>query len=100
MTEFEMAYLLTDMQSAIGNQSAVFFTGVSGFLVGGYVAAHRLNRALIAIVISVYTLWFLQMMFLLSRMSISLAGLVTQIHEFAEAWQGAAMARCRHCEGS
>jgi len=88
MTEFEMAYLMTDMQSAIANMSTVCFTGVSGFLVGGYFAAHRLNRTLVAILIFLYTLWFYQTVFLLSRMGISLVGLVREIHQFAAAGKG------------
>jgi hypothetical protein len=88
MTEFEMAYLLTDMQSAIANQTAVFMTGVSGFLVGGYVAAHRLTNLMLTVAISLYTLFFAGAVFMLSRMSLTLSGLVQQIHQFAAEGKG------------
>ena len=83
MTEFEMAYLLTDMQSAMANQTAVFVTVISGFLAGSYVAAHRLTNLMIAVAIWLYTMFFISEMFMLTRMGISLGGLVQQMHQFA-----------------
>lgn len=88
MTEFEMAYLLTDMQSALANYTATFFTGVSGFLVSGYVAAHRLNRTMLAVVLSLYTVWFVPVVFMMSRMGISFSGLLHEMHQFAAAGKG------------
>ena len=88
MTEFEMAYLLTDMQSAMANVATTQITLVSGFLVASYAIAHRLNRMMLSIALPIYTLWYFGNSFLLSRMQISLNGLVHQIHEVAAAGKG------------
>jgi hypothetical protein len=88
MTEYEMASLVTDMQAALAAGSIELATIVSGFLVAGYVAAHRLSRLMIAIVLGVYTFWFFGAAFILSRQFISLSGLVTEIHNFATAAKG------------
>lgn len=88
MTEFEMAYLVTDMQSASANQTTVLTTGVSGILVGGYVAAHRLTKLMLAFAISLYTLFFGGQIFLLTRMQLTLFGLLQQVHQFAAEGKG------------
>lgn len=90
MTEFEMAYLLTDMQAALATQGALFFTLVSGFLVTSFVAAHRLTRLMVVVAITLYTAFYLQMIFTFSRMGISMAGLVQQMHQFAADGKGLA----------
>lgn len=88
MTEFEMAYLLTDMQAAISTGSSELLTLVTGFLVAGYSVGHRLSRWMLAVVVGIFAYWYSVSVFILSRQIITLTGLVQEIHRFAESGKG------------
>ena len=88
MTEFEMAYLLTDMQAMMATQATTSLTVVSGFLIAGYIAAHRLNRLMVGILLGIYTYWFLGTAFQLSRQVASHSGLILKMHNYAAAGKG------------
>jgi hypothetical protein len=88
MTEFEMAYLLTDMQAAISTGSSELITLVTGFLVAGYTVGHRLSRWMLAVVLGIFGYWYSMSVFILSRQILSLGGLVQEIHSFAESGKG------------
>lgn len=88
MTEFEMAYLVTDMQIAVSTTSATLFTITSAFLLAGYYVAHRLTPLMIGVVIVIYAWFFFGTTFMLNRELISLFGLAAEIHTHAEAGKG------------
>ena len=88
MTEFEMAYLLTDMQSAAANELAILFSLLFAFLGASYVAAHRLTRTMLGFGIASYSFLYLTISGLLSRLTISATGLILQMHAFSAAGKG------------
>jgi hypothetical protein len=58
MTEFEMAYLLNDMQINLVTQFGVVLTVISGFLIAGFTISHRLNALMITISLLMYS-WYM-----------------------------------------
>ena len=88
MTEFEMAYLVTDMQIAVSTTSATLFTITSAFLVAGYYVAHRLTPLMIGVLIVIYAWSFFGTTFVLNRELISLFGLAGEIHSYAGTGKG------------
>lgn len=88
MTEFEMAYLLTDMQSAMANEFAILFSLLFGFLGASYVAAHRLSRMMLSVAIPSYTLLYFLVGGLLKALSVSFFGLISQMHAFSASGKG------------
>lgn len=90
MTEFEMAYLMTDMQGALMTSMTTLTTITSAFLVAGYVVSHRLNRLMVGAAIGVFAWSFVSTAFITSRQIVSLLGLVEQIHDYAAAGKGLA----------
>jgi hypothetical protein len=79
MTEFEMAYLLTDMQAAAATNFGVVISVTSGFLVTGYVIGHRLNWSMIAIIMTLYSLYMFASANILARLQVSIFGLVEKM---------------------
>lgn len=75
MSEFEMAYLLNDIQLAITANSSMLFTIVSTFLVASYVAAHRLSPLMIGILLGIYAYAFLGTALAIERQMASMFGL-------------------------
>jgi heme/copper-type cytochrome/quinol oxidase subunit 2 len=88
MTEFEMAYLVTDMQIAVSTTSATLFTITSAFLLAGYYVAHRLTPLMIGVLIVIYAWSFFGTAFMLNREFISLFGLAGEINTYAGAGKG------------
>jgi hypothetical protein len=88
MTEFEMAYLMTDMQGALMTSTTTLTTITSAFLVTGYVVGHRLSRSMACAAIVVFAWSFISTAFITSRQIVSLLGLVGQINEYAAAGKG------------
>ena len=88
MTEFEMAYLVTDMQIAISTTSATLFTITSAFLLTGYYVAHRLTPLMIGVLIVIYAWFFFGTTFILNRELISLFGVAGEITAYAGAGKG------------
>jgi small basic protein len=98
MSEFEMAYLLNDIQLAITANSSMLFTIVSAFLVASYVVAHRLSPLMIGILLGIYAYAFLGTALAIERQMASMFGLGYQIatqaaagnqlhwHAFANPW--------------
>ena len=97
MTEFEIAYLLNDIQVAIAAYSSMLFTMMSAFLVAGYVAAHRLSALMIALLIGIYAYAFFGTSFVISGLMTTMFGLAGQIDARAAAgselqWHNAVVA--------
>jgi hypothetical protein len=88
MTEFEMAYLLTDMQVAISTSNTVTLTIVSGFLVASYVAAHKLNRLMVWLLVGVYSYWWVGAAGLQNRQMVTYMRLLGKMHAFAAEGKG------------
>jgi hypothetical protein len=88
MTEFEMAYLATDMQVAVSTTSATLFTIMSAFLVAGYYASHRLTPLMIGVLTAIYAWAFFGTAFMLNREFISLFGLAGEINAYAGTGKG------------
>ena len=88
MTEFEMSYLVTDMQIAVSTTNATLFTITSAFLVAGYYAAHRLTPLMIAVLIGIYAWAFFGTAFMVNRELISLFGLAGEINAYSGAGKG------------
>ena len=81
MTEFEMAYLLTDMQATAATSFGVDLSVTSGFLVSGYILGHRLNWLMIGILVTLYTIYMFSTAIILSRMQVSIVGLLQKMSE-------------------
>lgn len=88
MTEFEMAYLMADMQSGLMTSTTTLFTITSAFLVAGYVAGRGMSRLTAVVVVAVFAWAFLTTAFLTGRQIINVLGLAQQIHEYAAAGKG------------
>lgn len=88
MTEFEMAYLVTDMQIAVSTTFATLFTITSAFLLAGYYAAHRLTPLMIGVLIVIYAWSFFGTTFMINRELISLFGLAGEINTYASTGNG------------
>lgn len=88
MTEFEMAYLMTDMQSALMTSTTTLFTITSAFLVAGYLVSHRLSRLMVLVAVAVFAWAFFTTAFITSRLIYNLLGLVVEINKFATAGKG------------
>jgi hypothetical protein len=88
MSEFEMAYLLTEMQMAASTGFGVMLTVVSGFLVAGYVISHRLNAAMIAIILFLYTWYTFVSINILARIQMSIFGLLEKMKAEAAGGKG------------
>lgn len=88
MTEFEMAYLMTDMQAGLMTATTTLFTITSAFLVTGYLASHHLNRIMVVVVVAVFSWAFFLTAFITSRQVFNLLGLVVEINKFAAAGKG------------
>ncbi|MGH8597426.1 MAG: hypothetical protein ACREXT_12280 [Gammaproteobacteria bacterium] len=69
MTEFETAYLANELLNTATNLTTTYFSIASAFIVGAYVAAHRLSRTMVVIVVGLFVLWSFSL--------ISQAGFVT-----------------------
>ena len=54
MTEYEMANLLNELNMSTSVYASTAFTTVTGFLVAGYLAAHRLSWLMLFIFIFLY----------------------------------------------
>lgn len=59
MTEYEMASLANELLSTATTLTTTYFTVASGFIVGAYIAAHRLSRTMVAVVVGLFLLWSL-----------------------------------------
>jgi hypothetical protein len=90
MTEFEMAYLMTDMQAGLMASTTTLFTITSAFLVAGYLVSHRLSRLMVGVAIAVFSWAFFTTAFITSRQIFNLLGLVVEINKFANAGKGLA----------
>lgn len=88
MTEFEMAYLANDMQSAIMTSMTTLTTITSALLVTGYVAGHRITLAMALAAVAVFSWAFISTAFIASRQIVSLLGLVKEINDYAAAGKG------------
>jgi len=88
MTEYEMAYLSAELQTAAITTFSVLVTVVSGFLVVGYAVSHRLNRQMIAIIMVMYTWYMWLATASLSRQLVSQIGLTQKMQAFAHAGKG------------
>lgn len=88
MTEFEMAYLVTDMQIAISTTMATQFTITSAFVLTGYYVAHRLTPLMIGVLVVIYAWFFFGTTFILNRELISLFGVAGEITAYAAAGKG------------
>jgi hypothetical protein len=88
MTEFEMATLFNDMQTAIVAQLSLYASIMSGFLIMSFLAAHRLSRAMVMISISLFSwLWYVLLM-LSYRELASFTGLMIEMRKFKDAAKG------------
>jgi hypothetical protein len=88
MTEFEMAYLLADMQASAATGFGVALTVSSGFLIAGYTISHRLNLTMVTIIVALYTWYSLLSANILIRQQESIFGLVRKIQAAAANGQG------------
>lgn len=88
MTEFEMAYLMTDMQAGLMTSTTTLFTITSAFLVAGYVVSHRLSRLMVLVAVAVFGWAFFTTAFITSRQVFNLLGLVAEINKYAAAGKG------------
>ena len=57
MTEFEMASLANELLTTATTLTTTYFSIASAFIVGAYVAAHRLSRTMVAIVVGLFLVW-------------------------------------------
>jgi hypothetical protein len=90
MTEFEMAYLFNDMQIALGATIQYNFAITTAFLAAAYLAAHRLTRSMVIIVVTIYAMTVVGNILMMVRIMQSLAGLAKEIQAFAQAGKGLA----------
>ena len=90
MTEFEMAYLITDMQAAIMMSTTTLTSITSAFLITAYIASHRLSRIMTLTAVSVFAWAFVTTAFIASRQVVSLLGLVKEINAYAASGKGLA----------
>jgi hypothetical protein len=90
MSEFEMAYLHTELFNAVQLTLTVYVSVLSGFLVLSYLAAHRLTRTMTAISLFVYAGFSATVVFGANRVLVSYAGLSREMHTFAGAGKGLA----------
>ena len=88
MSEFEMAYLQNDMMLALGSATQFFFGMLSAFLVASYIAAHKLTRPMMIVVVCLFVAAALSSIGAIYRQMESLAGLVAQVKAFAVAGNG------------
>jgi hypothetical protein len=57
MTEYELATLFNETQADIVSGVSLYVSMLFGFIVASYLAAHHLNRAMMALALGLYT-WF------------------------------------------
>lgn len=88
MTEFEMAYLLTDMQSALANEFAILFSLLFTFLGASFAAAHRLTTLMMALALSAYSILFVWITALITGLTYSLLGLRSHMHNYSLTGKG------------
>jgi hypothetical protein len=55
MTEYEIAELFNDMQTAIIAQLSLYVSVMSGFLVMSFLVAHRLSRPMLVVALSLFS---------------------------------------------
>ncbi|MGH7864300.1 MAG: hypothetical protein ACREQB_04880 [Candidatus Binataceae bacterium] len=90
MTEFELMYLTNETISTIAVVFAAYFSTLSAFLIAGYLAAHKLTRTMLVLVVGLFSLWSALAIFTLYRTVWNLFGLQGQIRDFARAGKGLA----------
>lgn len=88
MTEYEMAYLYSEMQLGIVAQWSLYVSVMSAFLIMSFLAAHRLSRAMSALAITLFS-WFWYVLLMLGyREYASFVGLMAEMKKFKEAGKG------------
>ena len=88
MTEYEMAYLFTEMQMTIIAQLSLYVSVMSGFLIMSFLAAHRLSRTMLVLAISLFSwLWYVLLMLSYREMA-SFIGLMGEMRKFKDAGRG------------
>lgn len=79
MTDYELLSLVMQTVSALAASQANFMTGVFAMLVVGYVAAHRLDRIAVALIVAVYSIFCVGMFAEVWGLGTNLALLFDQI---------------------
>lgn len=97
MSEFELASLHSQMYVQAQAALSTLLTVMSGFLIVSYLAAHRLDRTMIGIGLTLYVGFSTFLVLGASRTMATYAGLSQQIVTFAQngrglAWHGATTA--------
>lgn len=88
MTEFEMAELFNDMQTAVIAQLSLYVSVMSGFLAMSFLVAHRLSRLMLVIALSLFSwLWYVLLMLSYREMA-SFVGLMGEMRRFRDAGKG------------
>ena len=88
MTEYEIAELFNDMQTAIIAQLSLYVSVMSGFLVMSFLVAHRLSRPMLVVALSLFSwLWYVLLMLSYREMA-SFVGLMAEMKRFRDAGKG------------
>lgn len=81
MTEYEMASLANDLLGTASGMATTYFTVVSGFIAASFVAAHRLSRSMVVIVVALFAIWAMSTIGQAGTVMRSYYGLLAQIRD-------------------
>jgi len=83
MTDFEIAYLFSELVNSMTATSMNYATFLFAFLVASVAGAERLSRGMMIIALSAYGVIMIITIFIFSRMLLGFSGLATQIRDMA-----------------
>lgn len=83
MTEFEMASLANDLVTTGTTMITTYFSVVSGFVVTGYIAAHRLSRPMVVVAVGLFVAWSLSIGGQISIVMRNYYGMLAKIRDAA-----------------